>query len=411
MKFYNIDAIIKDDPFFKNDISEKEKEILKAKFLKAVNDEMKKNDNKILFIVKESPLEDMPDGLVACVFSNNDVDLYSVTESLYEKAGLNCNEINIEETTSQNFFSNVSYKRRSEFFQRFGDDYAKLDNLFMTWRREDCAYDDRIADDGKSFKAILKSARDNYLGARYEAELKRILSDKKTKNFIGIPAHYIIGSTDLWHRRTMIRDLISGLYIKGRLTSRRYTIVPLDNPRVSFTVLNKIYAVNDGATVLLKINDNYDGDGYKKDPNDIDEICDIVKKHSSRVLTVFSIASASEAIRTRIKNSLCGIAVVDISEDLHNKESAVEILKVFAKKDKFRLSESFIDKIYNSDRYYDYNTLVSIYAKWRHEYLSTAVYPAYKSFYTRDEEIIEEKKKSDAYDELKSMVGLTAVKK
>ena len=59
--------------------------------------------------------------------------------------------------------------------------------------------------------------------------------------------------------------------------------------------LEKIYSINYGATILLKIeNEDVENDGFKKSTLDIDRVCEIVKANCSKVLTIFSIFPPQE---------------------------------------------------------------------------------------------------------------------
>ena len=407
MRFYNVTVVTENNPFNVEELNHDKERDLKKRFNKETTDMMELTyDNEgAIFFVETKPLV-----LSTCII-NEYTSVNVFTKRLLDRLEITYKSLKIKEVSMDVFFNDLKNADRSGLVE---DDWAiaaslDLEGLFNN--RRDHIYSDRIADENKTVVKLKQDARDNYLGASYTEELNRILKGKILKKFMGHPAHYIILSNNGDHRRMMIRDLITALYKKGRLPSKRYTLVSLGDRDNNTDFLEKIYSINYGATILLIIeNEDVENDGFKKSTLDIDRVCEIVKANCSKVLTIFSIDSCSLKIKDKILNALMGVSMVDISEDTYYKTTAVSLVKAFAKRDEIELSEDFIYNIKNSDRNYDFNTLINMYTKWRHEYLGTTVFPEYKKYVTHE---LEEKDevKGDAYKELQEMIGLSNAKK
>lgn len=407
MIFYNAEVNLKENPFASEDLKrDKEKELVN-KVCKATMKlyEETSCDKGIVFVTSKDPFT------LAMGIKDERTDAKNFACVFLDKAGLEFTDIKISELSMEMFFNDLSSADRSGLIE---DDWAfscslGIEELYN--RRGRGAYSDRIVDENKTIVQIKKETEENFLGVKYSEELNRILKRKTQKQFVGHPAHYLIVSQNGNHRRLMIRNLISALYKKGRIPSKRYTIVGLGDRDVSADFIDRIYDINEEATVLLKIeSDDISGGDVKKRSFDLDEICKIVKGHCSKTLTIFSVDSGSEKIKNKILNALMGISVVDISEDLYSKNDAIKVIKTFADRDKLELDEDLTYKIKNSERAYEFDDLLSIYNKWRHEYLGTQVFPEYKSYVTHEHES-EKEIKSDAYNELQEMIGLTGAKK
>ena len=407
MRFYNAEVELKENPFIKEDLKrEKERELVKnvCKATMKLYEETS-SDKGIVFVTSKDPFT------LSMGIKDEKTAAKNFARIFLDKAGLEYTDIKISELSMEMFFDDLLSADRSGLIEYYWEFLCSLgiDELYN--RRGRGAYSDRIVDENKTITQIKKETEENFLGVNYSAELNRILKRKTQKQFVGHPAHYLIVSKNGNHRRLMIRNLISALYKKGRIPSKRYTIVGLGDRDVSAEFIDRIYDINEEATVLLKIeSEDIDGGDVKKRAFDLDEICKIVKQHCSKTLTIFSVDSASEKIRNKILNALMGISMVDISEDVYGKNDALKIIKSFAERDKLDLDEDVVYKIKNSERTYEFDDLLSVYNKWRHEYLGTQVFTEYKSYVTHENES-EKEIKSDAYNELREMIGLTSAKK
>lgn len=417
MRFFNVKVATLDDAngiyglYDPKDGKNFAKEQRVNKKIAKITDELNKKTCDALgcvFFHEEGDLV-MPTQITVAVI--NDGDPKKLAEDLLGAAKINYETLKIEEITVSDFLDNASeaddkslVNDDNEFIARLG--LRKFNSYPM---RHNDGWVDRIADDNKSIKTLYKEARSKELGSKYIEELDRITKTPRSKKYAGQAAHYIISSECDDVRRNIVRGLVSALYDRGRLTSRRYTIISAGEEYFS-EMLNNIYDISEGASVLIKI-PKYalDGGSYKRNAFNLDDLIKTVKRNAYKTLTMFSMDYCSEKIKNKLLNALGGLAVVEISEDLFFKQTAVDVLKTIARKDGATLSDEFIEKFLKSEKSYTYPELAERYGKWRHENLATEVYPQYKPFFTHENEV--EKTESDAYAELERMIGLKAVKK
>ena len=404
MRFYQVEVKSNNNPYDVENLSREKERELNSKTCKLTTECSEETclEKGLAFVSGINPIV-----ISACIL-NDKSEVKDLVKTLLKKMEIEFTALIVKEVSMSIFFSDLTSADRGG---RIEDDWSfsaslGLDDFFDQGHN----YSDRIVEEKKTVSDLKKDAADNSLGLQYTSELNRILKGKTQKKFIGHPAHYIIVSKNGDHRRMMSRDLISALYKKGRLLSKRYTIVDVCDRDSNSSFLEKIYKVNEGATVMLKVNaEDTDGGEIKRRGLDIDDICKIAKENCSKVLTIFSVDSGSQKLKDKIMNALLGVTLVDISEDVYHGKTAVKLITNLAKRDGVTVSEDVIEKIQNSDRAYEFDDILMIYNKWRHEYLGTEVFPEYKKFVTHEVENDVETK-SDAYRELQEMIGLESAK-
>lgn len=408
MRFYQVEVSSTKNPYDVENLTRDNEKALNGKTCKAtmvLSQETYFNEG-VVFVSQNKPIV-----VTACVL-NDRIDVKDLAEALLARIEVEFLELAIKEITMSTFFSDLTSACRNG---KIENDWAFAISLgiddFFNQGRHGNPYSDKVVDERKTVEELKKDAKDNFLGLQYTSELNRILKGKNQAKFIGHPAHYIIVSKNGGHRRRMTRDIILALYEKGRLPSKRYTIVDICDRDCSNDFVEKIYKINEGATVMLKIRaEDLENGEIKRRGLDIDDVCKIVKENCSKVLTIFSVESGSQKVKDKIMNALLGVTIVDISEDIYHKESAVRLIAHLAEKDDLTLSEELIERIQSSDKAYGFDEILGIYNQWRHEYLGTQVFTEYKKFVTHEVENIKEIQ-SDAYKELSEMIGLVGAKK
>ena len=272
-------------------------------------------------------------------------------------------------------------------------------------------YPDKIVEENKTIKTLKKDVDKYFLSRSYADELNRILNGKKQREFIGHPAHYIIQNRNFEQRKIMIRDVISALYNKGRLISKRYTIVDITNYGCSTDILENYFKINVGATVVIKICDDEEKTDVRRRVMDIEDVCTVVKANCTKTLTIFSVDSYSTNIKETITRELLGISLVTLSSPVFYKESAAQTFAKLAERDKLPIDKETQNKFLNSDKTYDIDGISLIYNKWRHKYLTTKLFPEYSEFVIDEESAEVERISDSAYNQLQRMIGLTEAKK
>ncbi len=282
--------------------------------------------------------------------------------------------------------------------------------FFYNSRNE--SFEERVVLERKTKASVYEDVKKNFLDKEFKRELDRIYGGKTLKKPIGNPAHYFMVSDDDNSRTTRNRDLIFSLYQKGRITSKKYTIIGLKDRHISEWYVEQLYKVNAGGVVVLRPDEDsiFESDQkyYKWSWSGI---ADIIKRYASSVVTIISMDSASAKTRKRVKESLNGIALVEFSDPEYKGESAVECFCEIAKQDGIDMPEREAEKIGKSDRAYSKTALQSIYSNWRNEYSATVQFPEYASYFNGKSGEEEDVRENSAYQKLSEMIGLENVKR
>ena len=222
-------------------------------------------------------------------------------------------------------------------------------------------FNDKVVDEKKTVEDLKSDVDKYHLGDGYMTELKRILAGKKQKVFLGNPANYLMVSKDATARRMMARGLISALYRRGRLLSKRYTIIDLGDRDCSVEGLENFYKINEGATLLLKVNAENFGEGeHARGVVDMKKVCDVVRKKGSKTLTIFSMDTPSDKSRTKLENYMMGVPLISFCDNLYKKEMASAELLKMAAAENFNFSGEVIEKVEKTERSYTYGELVNL---------------------------------------------------
>jgi len=161
--------------------------------------------------------------LAVCV-KDELLDVKAIVEAFLAHLEMTVGEICLKEISLSNFLSGLRLSGRGRFISD-DDSYAERIGVeFIFFGRPDY-YKDKLVDEQKTEEDLKADAEKYHLGDNYKVELERILARKVQKVFRGNPANYLMISKDDSARRMMARDLVTALYSKGRLQSKRYTII------------------------------------------------------------------------------------------------------------------------------------------------------------------------------------------
>jgi len=260
-----------------------------------------------------------------------------------------------------------------------------------------------------------------HYGSLVISEMERIFSPEAPKKFLAHPAHYLIVSDDE-DTRSSVRELLLGaLYHKGRLKNRRVCIQPsrmkedLWFPKqimqFDFSVLNKIYSLQDGGTVLLKIKVEIEDNGECADTlnRDIINLANTITKYRRNVLTVIEIEQRNTKLKNVLMKELSGLNIIKLEDEVLLTNNANIYLENKAKTDGIRRYSSLLSILPKNNSTYSLKDLNSIYDKWFDDYLYSEVYKQYASTTPKLKES-DSSPKGDAFTELTAMIGLSEAK-
>ena len=363
-------------------------------------------DRACIFFVSLEKETDM----AVCV-KDNTVDEKDMAKRFLEVFEIEYDDLSVKEISMETLLNGLRISFRNRLIS---DDYklAVMMGLETFLDSRNSFFNEKIADDKKSIEELKTDVEKYHLGDGYKEEFHRILRGKKRDVFLGNPATYLIVSKEETARRVMIRNLVSALGKKGRLQSKRYTIVNLDDRECSLERLEELYDISQGATIYIRVDDDNFPDGEKNHGYlDVKKVCEIVKKKGSKTLTVFAMETISDKNRNKLENYMLGVPMLVFTDNTYKKEKAKNVLLSMAQDENFTISQDLLEKVEKTERSYTYGELTEVYNVWRAEYMGTDVFPEYKKFVTHVEEEEKQVSKSDAYKKLQEMIGLTQAKK
>lgn len=398
MRFFNITIKVKDAKQIK-DFKPEEAACASGKLFE---------ENPKCFVYVRGTRKTVVDA-IACVDSSCDEKKFAKTFA--EKLFDNIADIKVSEGKMFDFVNNIG---DAEIDSYLTDSSATIDRLGLGFFHEIChgSFDERIVTEHKTKTSVYADVNKYFLDEEYKRELDRIYAGKTLKKPIGNPAHYFMVSNDDDARMVRNRNLVFSLFYKGRINTKKYTIIGLRDRRISEWHIEQLYRINADGVIVLRIDEDIlfesETRNYKWRWSGI---VNIIKRYASSVVTIISMDNASMNTRNKIISSLHGIALIKFYDQEYKGESAVDCFCEIARQNGTNAPESEIEKIRKSDRTYSKRALQTIYSDWYNEYVATVQFPEYTAYFNGkggEDDTLNEK---SAYDKLSEMIGLGNVKK
>ena len=398
MRFFNITIKVKDAKQIK-DFKPEEAACASGKLFE---------ENPKCFVYVRGTRKTVVDA-IACVDSSCDEKKFAKTFA--EKLFDNIADIKVSEGKMFDFVNNIG---DAEIDSYLTDSSATIDRLGLGFFHEIChgSFDERIVTEHKTKTSVYADVNKYFLDEEYKRELDRIYAGKTLKKPIGNPAHYFMVSNDDDARMVRNRNLVFSLFYKGRINTKKYTIIGLRDRRISEWHIEQLYRINADGVIVLRVDEDIlfesETRNYKWRWSGV---VNIIKRYASSVVTIISMDNASMNTRNKIISSLHGIALIKFYDQEYKGESAVDCFCEIARQNGTNAPESEIEKIRNSDRTYSKRSLQTIYSDWYNEYVATVQFPEYTAYFNGkggEDDTLNEK---SAYDKLSEMIGLGNVKK
>jgi AAA+ superfamily predicted ATPase len=294
----------------------------------------------------------------------------------------------------------------SEIMERFGIDR-------VTGRRgRGIEFGENIID-GCNRKDILKTVERYLMSETMLPEMERIYAGTSAKMVQGHPVHYILQTDNADTRREAGKLLLQALYANGRLRSKRYCFLNF-YPGQDFSQMafESLYQVCAGGTVIVRYLPNDDSEDDEVSGNERDtiaRICEVVKHHRNKVLTIFCLPRECQSAKALFYESLGTMTMVEVREEFSDHARACNYLKGLAKDCQIRTDRALFAKL-DPETGYLATELHSLFDEWYNDKLKTTVYPQYKNLQVVQKEVLKAAPKGSAYDELQEMIGLTEAK-
>lgn len=398
MRFFNITIKVKDAKQIK-DFKPEEAACASGKLFE---------ENPACFVYVRGTRKTVVDA-IACIDCACDEKKFAKTFA--EKLFDNIADIKVSEGKMFDFVNNIG---DAEIDNYLTDSSATIDRLGLGFFYEirNGSFDERIVTEHKTKTSVYADVNKYFLDEEYKRELDRIYAGKTLKRPIGNPAHYFMVSNDDDARMVRNRNLVFSLFHKGRINTRKYTIIGLRDRRISEWHIEQLYRINADGVIVLRVDEDIlfesETRHYKWRWSGV---VNIIKRYASSVVTIISMDNASMNTRNRIISSLHGIALIKFYDQEYKGESAVDCFCEIARQNGTNAPESEIEKIRKSDRTYSKRALQTIYSDWYNEYVATVQFPEYAAYFngkSGEDDTLNEK---SAYDKLSEMIGLGNVKK
>lgn len=292
-----------------------------------------------------------------------------------------------------------------EVLERF--DLGKLNGRYS----RGITYGENLLDD-RSKKCVYEDAGRFLVKDTLIPELDRIYAGCLKRKAVGHPVHYMIQTDDHDTRKEMCRVLLQALYANNRLYSKRYCFLDF-RPGESFSaaVYDCLYKSAVGGAVIVRYpaDDDTEDDYANCGRDTIETLCEVMKKYSNQVLTVFCLPRECTASKDVFYENLGSTSIVELKEEFASGERAKDFLKMLAKENGIRTDKKLFEKL-EEEKSYLAPDLHCLFDGWYNNKLKTAVYPQYKGVAAAKREVIKAVPKGSAYDELSSMIGLAEAK-
>lgn len=353
------------------------------------------------------------DEVVCGAILTDKLDIESISAVFFDAVGLEADYVSSYEITYQSFRELLTAAEREGLIS---DDYAVLDRFGISelnrFDHRRIPFSEGMIDAETDPEALYAEARKHLAGETLSAELDRIFMSEKQEKLLGHPVHYLIESDDNLFNERITKTLLSALYTKGRIISRRYAEFDTGSDRIRNDVVRSVYEACSGGTVVITLSNPFceDGDELESFGEDMfDTICDVASEYSNRVLFIFRLPRECTAIKKRIAEFLGDLSFVEITEDIVSGEKARKYLEALAKDSPVPADETLFSRIVDDKTYYG-SEMRKVYEDWFKVKLKTDVFPQYACVSECRAKTVKEEEKGSAYNELASMIGLTEVK-
>ena len=336
-------------------------------------------------------------------------------ETFIQKMKLDVDDIEIRETTINNFATILSIAERNGHIY---DEYEilreyELEYIVPSARRGmRLDFQENIIRK-RNKEAVYLAAKNYFAKDTFISELDRIYAGTPKRKVYGHPVDYMIESDDERTQEGITHILLQALYDVGRIDNRRYCEFEL-GPETHYSkiALESLFKACIGGTMVVSIYGTIDPDSDRVDGSIyyLDEVCKIIRRHCCDVLTIIQLPRECTAFRMRIFENIGDCTFVEIKEELAIDKKAIIYLKERAKACSIRTDKALMSKV-ESGHGYMVPELNAIFDEWYSKKLKTSIYSQYSNISEAKLEVKDSKPKGSAYEELESMIGLESAKK
>ena len=265
----------------------------------------------------------------------------------------------------------------------------------------------------KMSKAECKKRAKKILAAQsFLEEIDRIYSKENRKAYYGHPVHYIVSAGDWGAARDIYEILLSALETNGRLLSSRQTVLRDFGGRAyKDERVRQVLEAAEGGVAIIELNLIPNIGQFATDIHELTKFLgSVVETQKKDTLFIFVEIMGKNHINDDAVSSITGKAdFIQITEGSGTESEAKDYLMKLAGKVDFAAEDSAdaLNYLPAQDNY-TVTDIYKAYNAWYGAGLKNHVYKAYKTKESFQVKIAE--KKSDPYEKLREMIGLTKVK-
>ena len=409
MQFYRIEGLNADEKWVEANENRRVMRESIRKIATKGNEFNRKHRMKSFFYVTDASEDTVTIGVISRDPSNLDKQI-----SAYLKAvGLALKDTVVEEVTLNTTCNMLRTADRNDYIEDDDDvlELFQLDRLNRNYGRG-LDFEEYLFEEVGKTEAFKEAERflseDTYL-----PELHRIYAGRQSGKTVGHPVHYMIQTDDPNIRKGMYELLLRALYMNQRLRSKRYCMLDF-RPGEGFSrsVYDCLYKSCVGGAVIVRYhaNDDTEDDHANYGRDTIESLCEVMKKYSNQVLTVFCLPRECTNSKDIFYENLGNNSFVELKEEFVSGERAEAFLRMLARDNKIRADKKLFSKL-EDDKGYLAPELRDLFDQWYNDKLKTGIYPQYREITTAKREVVKAAPKGSAYDELMEMTGLTEAKK
>ncbi|MGF7003437.1 AAA+ superfamily predicted ATPase [Lachnospiraceae bacterium PFB1-21] len=323
-------------------------------------------------------------------------------------------QISDKEITSESYCAMLSLSSRENFIE---SDRRILENLgikdpdrYYSYRT---SLSETVLTASKTKKELIEDSHRLLSCETLPAEIERIYRHINSQTVVGHPVQYMLLANTAKARDQMLATLLTALYQNGRIQSRRYTLLSLNNTSsLPEEYLEAQYEICTGSAMVISYIKDKDNDEFEfaaTGTEIINTVGKVMRQHRMDVLTIFCLLPTEEKTKNSFLNSCGRITVVPLAQEPAFGERAKNYLRTCAKEYNVAPDRNLY-KALAEGKGYRATDLDLIFDDWYDKKLKSTIYPQYSELVTVNKQFSLQKPKGSAIEELEDMIGLAEAK-
>ena len=318
---------------------------------------------------------------------------------------------NIVEITTSRFHQLGEKGDNNGFIRRYRGEESDLKIDY----HDNCQYEigeELISEEQLIYEEAIKCAKEIMADDSLYEELERIYSVENEKKYYGNPVHYKITASNMESAYDIARILTRALKANNRLLGKRISkIYEIKDGCYNESDFKNMFELSHGNIVLMDLSgsDEDHGNYASTYENVISYMDDLIRKNHVKTLCIFVENTEHPGFASKLLGRVAEhIDIIEIKEGCGSRDDAVAYIENLARKNGYEISREEIEEVMPDKKLMTVGETYGIYNNWFRNGLRNRIYRSYRNCTCM--EIRKEDKKSEPYDELQKMVGLSNIK-